>query len=154
MKDKQLIDLGWLVGIFDGEGCITLNRNRVNTRHFVSFVAISNNQREILCHCTRIITTHKLPAPSLRGYQSWYKGGLGLFWNGYSGTVFLKYILPYLHNVKHVRRAKIYCEFFDPTKNGRKYKELIWIKWQQLVREEWVRGEHRGPRPWWLTKRN
>ena len=103
MKD---IDLAYMAGFFDGEGCISVRRKRVpqgqKHRHYMLTISVG----QISCIPLQPFLEHggKL-------FQNEYKGTLMYYWrlSGYDATDFLKLILPYLLLKKEL--AELAIEF-------------------------------------------
>lgn len=144
----EQLDLGWLAGIFDGEGSISLNFSR-KTNMFTHWVAIANKQQGILKHIREVTAAVGNPPTRFNPSNS------TLVWSGYEGTQLLQLLTPHLHNTKQLRRALIYCKFCDPTrmyKHNRPLKFQLWEIWKDLVREEWREHQNRGPKPPWVDE--
>lgn len=137
------IELGWLVGIFDGEGCISLTFERSST----GSVNISNKDVTIRERCTEIASKLNLPPGSDNPSNAC------ITWSGCLGALLLEKLLPHVCNTKQRARAAIYLKFFDPKyryKPQRTRRLQLWEEWKELVRKEWRMGLNRGLKPYWL----
>ena len=133
--NKQ-IDLAWLAGFFDGEGCITLTRH-VEERGYPRYcgtVSLTQYNKVCIEKVLTLVEHYGLPTPSIleprRSSKGWW-----LCWAGNKGSEFLLALRPYLRHPKRVARAEIYCRFYDPAKKGRhrqtERKELF-VEWLRL----------------------
>lgn len=131
---KEESDWFWLVGLFDGEGGISLSMKPM----CVGSVNISNNEYQIVKDAMEITAAVGLPASHV-SICKLDKGCFILIWSGYTGTPLLKKLLPFLHNPRQRERAELYCKFFDVTqkfKPGRRpEREAILAQWK----ERWPR---------------
>lgn len=107
---KEETDWFWFVGIFDGEGGISISMRPM----CVGSVNISNNESQIIRDCMGITAAVGIPATHV-SLTKRDKGCFVLFWNGYAGVPLLQKLLPFLRNPRQCQRAKLYCKFFDAT---------------------------------------
>lgn len=102
------LDLAWLAGIIDGEGCIRI-RKKSNKLHWFITILINSSDLYMIPHVNDLI-----PGTISRFCKSYGSDQLGWEITGKRAYYLLKDLLPYLR-VKHEQAAKA-IEFHETCK--------------------------------------
>lgn len=135
-REKQLVDLAWLAGFFDGEGCVAISKPR-GYYEYHGAVTISQQEGIVLEHVRTIAEEQGFPIHEA------YRGGyapnnvLCLRLSNQKGRTFLQKLLPFMHHEAKIARAKFYIKFFSYDgrylkKGEENMKHTLWPEWQKL----------------------
>lgn len=128
-RSAASFDLGWVVGIFEGEGSVSLAWAR-NGEQILPVISIANTDPNIIEACVQILNAHQVPTY--------------VHWNQKVGKV----------KITGAKRVLKFIELVEPAVKGNKQTQLhITQRWIQsrlgheFVREPYTQFE------WWLFKR-
>jgi len=136
---RNQLDLVWLAGFFDGEGCISLMENRGYVRGEVS---LSQKDPMPLHRVLHIAHEQGWPRP----YVGYAKGGVKIKWYDTHGCKPLESLLPYLCP-RNSERAGIYLRAFLPDSHQRSRTgiptQMMVARKKALKQHELVMSAHR-----------
>ncbi len=112
--ERTLFDIGWLVGIIDGEGCFALSKKRMSngTHSYAPTIQITNTNLAIMEKAQRIIKDHGL---SCYFYSRIPKMGRTYFRIEITGFKRIKRFIDQFGHLFECRKGQIGClkEYVD-----------------------------------------
>lgn len=113
-QERQEVDLGWLAGAVDGEGCYCLsiaNRPKRARTYITPMITICNTDDEFIDNADRILMQNNIP------FHISYRKGKGKNKNSRTISIvglkrtkkFMDVVRPYLASKSD--RVKIFCEY-------------------------------------------
>lgn len=127
------VDLAWLAGFFEGEGCITIGPKLRSP----GMVNISQQNEMCITRVLVLCKKLKLPKPYIQ-LPTKNSFGFCLWWYTLKGTKFLQAVHPYLRHPHKLARADIYLRFFAPERKkeqGRTEERLALLEEWKLQRQ-------------------
>jgi hypothetical protein len=125
------VDVAWLAGIFDGEGCLSMPTNGRGNGYALRF-EIYNTDSSLLEKASRIISELHLPHSNKEALKSKFNSFSKKAGNRITMTqrenciVLLEYLLPHLTGKKQVALAMV--DLFKNRKKGESWTEKDLLK--------------------------
>lgn len=135
-----LAEAGYIAGLIDGEGTVTLTRRHKNEHRGLA-VTISNTDQELLKEILKMIGTGKVTI------QRNKNGSLGYIYQVYYQQAFdlLAQIFPYLRTYKQKRVKLILGNYKKLTPRNGKYSKQILMKKERFIKDFFaVPGSRKG----------